>query len=108
MARLKHFMIEQGEDLTFTITFKNLSTSIRGIELVAKKSLDQESYDVYLYENHGITKLASDKYLIDISPEITADLEPAWYFYELWANIAGRPKVPLKGKIVIQEPVKNG
>ena len=108
MARLKHFMIEQGEDLTFTITFKNLSTSIRGIELVAKKSLDQESYDVYLYENHGITKLASNKYLIDISPEITADLEPAWYFYELWANIAGRPKVPLKGKIVIQEPVKNG
>lgn len=108
MARLKHFMTEQGEDLTFTITFKNLNTSISGIELVAKKSLAQETYDVYLYENQGITKLASNKYLIDLSPEITADLEPAWYFYELWANIAGRPKVPLKGKIVIQEPVKNG
>lgn len=108
MARLKHFMIEQGEDLTFTITFKNLNTSISGIELVAKKSLAQETYDVYLYENQGITRLASNKYLIDLSPEITADLEPAWYFYELWANIAGRPKVPLKGKIVIQEPVKNG
>ena len=101
-------MIEQGEDLTFTITFKNLNTSISGIELVAKKSLAQETYDVYLYENQGITRLASNKYLIDLSPEITADLEPAWYFYELWANIAGRPKVPLKGKIVIQEPVKNG
>ena len=108
MARLKHFMTEQGEDLTFTITFKNLNTSISGVELVAKKSLAQETYDVYLYENQGITKLASNKYLIDLSPEITADLEPAWYFYELWANIAGRPKVPLKGKIVIQEPVKNG
>lgn len=107
MARLKHFMTEQGADLSFTITFKNLNTSISGIELVAKRSLSQETYDVYLYENQGISKLADNKYLIDISPEITADLEPAWYFYELWANIAGRPKVPLKGKIVIQEPVKN-
>ena len=108
MARLKHFMTEQGADLSFTITFKNLSTSISGIELVAKRSLSQETYDVYLYENQGISKLADNKYLIDISPEITADLEPAWYFYEMWANIGGRPKTPLKGKLVIQEPVKNG
>lgn len=108
MARLKHFMIEQGDDLSFTITFKNLTTSITGIELGAKRSLSQESYDVYLYENHGISKLASNKYLINLSPEITSDLEPAWYFYQLKCNIAGLPRTPLKGKLVIQEPVIHG
>lgn len=108
MARLKHFMVEQGDDMSFTITFKNLNTSINSIELGAKRSLDQESYDVYLYENQGITKLASNKYLINISPEITADLEPAWYFYQLKCRIGGIPRTPLKGKLIIQEAVIHG
>lgn len=108
MAKLKHFMVEQGDDLSFTITFKNLNTSITNVVLGAKKSLKQETYDVYLYENHGITKLASNKYLINISPEITGDLEPAWYFYQLRCRFAGVPKTPLKGKLIIQDPVLNG
>lgn len=108
MARLKHWSVLQGDILTFTVTFKNLETSISGIELGVKKSLNQESYDVYLYENQGITKLASNKYLITISPEITSELEPAWYFYQLRCNIAGLPRTPLKGKLVIQEPVIHG
>ena len=108
MAKLKHFMVVQGDDLSFTITFKNLNTSLTKIELGVKKSLEQESYDAYLYENQGITKLASNKYLIDFSPEITADLEPAWYFYQLRCYIGGVPRTPLKGKLIVQDPVING
>lgn len=105
---IKHWMVEQGDDLSFTITFKNLTTSISGIELGAKKSLDQETYDVYLYPNHGIYQLASNKYQINITPEITDDLEPAWYFYQLRVKLGGIPKTPLKGKIIVQEPVIHG
>ena len=103
---LKHFMTKQGDQLSFTVTFKNLSTSLTSIVLGAKKSMNQESYDVYLYENHGITKLASNKYQITISPEITSELEPAWYFYDLQIKIGSSVvKTPLSGKLIIQESV---
>ena len=102
---LKHFMSKQGDQLTFTVTFKNLNSSISSIELGAKKSLEQESYDVYLYLNNGIYRLASNKYQITIPPEITADLEPAWYFYDLKIKIGSVVKTPLSGKLIIQESV---
>lgn len=103
---LKHFMIKQGDQLSFTVTFKNLTTTLSSIVLGAKKSLNQESYDVYLYLNHGINKLADNKYQIIISPDITSDLEPAWYFYDLQISIGSSVvKTPLSGKLVIQESV---
>lgn len=108
MARLKHWSVLQGDILNFTVTFKNLETSISGIELAVKKSLDQETYDAYLYENQGITKLVSNKYLITISPEITSELEPAWYFYQLKCKKGGMPVTVLDGKIIVKEPVING
>lgn len=108
MSRLKHWTTVQGDNLSFTITFKNLNTSVSDIELIAKKNQEQETYDVYLYENQGITRLASNKYLISISPEITADLEPAWYFYQLKCKRGGVPGTPLEGKLIIVENLKNG
>ena len=107
MARLKHWSVLQGDILNFTVTFKNLETSISGIELAVKKSLDQETYDAYLYENQGITKLASNKYLITISPEITSELEPAWYFYQLKCKKGGIPDTVLGGKLIVKEAVIN-
>lgn len=108
MARLKHWTILRGDNLSFTVTFKNLTTSISNIELGVKKSLDQETYDVYLYENTGIYRLASNKYLITLSPEITDNLEPAWYFYQLKCKQGGIPSTVLDGKIIVKEPVING
>ena len=102
---LKHFVTKQGDQLSFTVTFKNLTTPLTSIEFGAMKSMSQEVYDVYLYENHGINKLADNKYQITISPEITADLEPAWYFYDLQIRIGSVVKTPLSGKLVIQESV---
>lgn len=102
---LKHWMTKQGDQLTFTVTFKNLNTSLSSIEFGAKKSMDQESYDVYLYLNNGIYRLASNKYQITIPPEITAELEPAWYFYDLQIKIGSVTKTPLSGKLIIQESV---
>lgn len=102
---IKHFMVKQGNQLSFTVTFKNLSTALSSIELGVKKSMEQESYDAYLYIDHGIYKLSSNKYQIILNPEITADMEPGWYFYDMQIKIGSVIKTPLSGKIIVQESV---
>lgn len=104
---IKHFQVPSGYQKSFTVTFKN-STAFSDISLAVKKSKDQEYYDAYLYLNHGIYKLADNKYQVIFSSDMTANLEPAWYFYEMKIMVGSIPLSPLSGKIIIQEAVNKG
>ena len=101
---LNIFNVKQGDQFSFTITFKNLqedlTTFVMGVKLdysgsmLITKSL-----------GNGITKISTGKYRVDISSSETDSLAPNIYLYDLRLTLGQTVFTPLYGYLNIQETV---
>lgn len=101
---LRVFDIKQGDQFSFTITFKNLQEDLTTFVMGVKEDYDSKML-IRKSLNNGITKVDTGKYRIDFSPAETAMLSPNIYVYDLRMTLGATVFTPLYGNLNIQETV---
>lgn len=102
---LRIFNIKQGDEFSFTITFKNLSEDLTTFTFGVKTDYDSQTMLITKSLNNGITKIANGKYQIDLTPAETVLLKPNIYVYDLRMTLGSVVYTPLYGYLNIQETV---
>ena len=102
---LRIFNIKQGDEFSFTITFKNLTEDLTTFTFGVKTDYDSPTMLITKSLNNGITKIATGKYQIDLSPTETGALSPNIYVYDLRMTLGSVVYTPLYGYLNIQETV---
>ena len=101
---LRVFDIKQGDQFSFTITFKNLQEDLTTFVMGVKEDYDSKML-IRKSLNNVITKVDTGKYRIDFSPAETAMLSPNIYVYDLRMTLGATVFTPLYGNLNIQETV---
>ena len=101
---LRIFTIKQGDDFSFTVTFKNLTTDLTTFEMGIKKDY-KDPMAITKSLNNGITKVSTGKYRIDIPHTETELLNPGYYIYDLRMSLGDVVFTPLYGFIIVDESV---
>ena len=68
---LRIFNVKQGDEFSFTVTFKNLQEDLTTFNMGVKKEYTDETLLVNKSLGNGITKITTGKYRVDFSPEET-------------------------------------
>ena len=102
---LKIFSIKQGDQFSFTVTFKNLQEDFTTFTLGVKKDYNDADMLVEKSLGNGITKIATGKYRVDFTPSETQALSPNFYVYDLRMSIGSMVYTPLYGYLNVQETV---
>ena len=101
---LRIFNIKQGDQFSFTITFKNLTEDLTTFTMGVKKDYD-DTMLITKSLGSGITKVETGKYQISFTPEETDSLEPDFYVYDLRMTLGTVVFTPLYGYLNVQETV---
>lgn len=102
---LRIFNVKQGDQFSFTVTFKNLQEDLTTFKLGVKREYQDEELLVEKSLGNGITKISTGKYRIDFTPAETQALTPNFYVYDLRMTLGSTVFTPLYGYINIQETV---
>lgn len=102
---LRIFNIKQGDEFSFTVTFKNLQEDLTTFNMGVKKEYTDETLLVNKSLGNGISKISTGKYRIDFSPVETQALTPDFYVYDLRFTLGNMVFTPLYGYLNIQETV---
>lgn len=102
---LRIFNVKQGDEFSFTVTFKNLQEDLTTFNMGVKKEYTDETLLVNKSLGNGITKITTGKYRVDFSPEETQTLTPDFYVYDLRFTLGSVVFTPLYGYLNIQETV---
>ena len=102
---LRIFNVKQGDEFSFTVTFKNLQEDLTTFNMGVKKEYTDETLLVNKSLGNGISKISAGKYRVDFSPEETQDLTPDFYVYDLRFTLDSVVFTPLYGYLNIQETV---
>lgn len=102
---LRIFNVKQGDEFTFTVTFKNLQENLTTFAMGVKKDYSDTSMIIEKSLGNGITKISTSKYRIDFTPNETGALTPDFYVYDLRMTIGSTVFTPLYGYLNIQETV---
>ena len=102
---LRIFNVKQGDEFTFTVTFKNLQEDLTTFVMGVKKEYTDDTMLIQKSLGDGITKISTGKYRIDFSPTETGALTPDFYVYDLRMTIGSTVFTPLYGYLNIQETV---
>ena len=102
---LRVFNVKQGDQFSFTVTFKNLQEDLTTFTMGVKMNYKDSSMLLTKSLNDGITKLAPGKYQISFTPEETGKLKPDFYVYDLRMTLGSVVYTPLYGILNIQETV---
>lgn len=102
---LKIFNVKQGDQFSFTITFKNLQEDLTTFTMGVKEDYDDETMLVTKSLGNGITKIQTGKYRVDFTPAETQALPPMFYVYDLRMTLGSTVFTPLYGYLNIQETV---
>ena len=101
---LRIFNVKQGDQFSFTITFKNLQEDLTTFTMGVKEDYNSQMI-LTKSLNNGITKVSTGKYRIDFTPAETELLSPNFYVYDLRMTLGSVVFTPLYGYINIQETV---
>ena len=101
---LRIFTIKQGDQFSFTVTFKNLQEDLTTFNMGVKLNYEDDMLITKGLGN-GVTKIATGKYRIDFTPAETKSLEPNFYVYDLRLSIGSTVFTPLYGYLNIMETV---
>lgn len=104
---VKNFIIKRGDEFSFTVTFKNLTSEPDELIFGLKQYQNQEDYDDYLSIGKGIEKLGNYVYSVRLSPEQSNALIHDNYAYDLRFRINQSVKTPLSGKLSLRTTVFN-
>ena len=102
---LRIFNIKQGDAFSFTITFKNLTEDLTTFTFGIKNDYNSTTMLITKSLDNGITKVATGKYQIELSPTETVGLKPNIYVYDLRMTLGSVVYTPLYGYLNIQETV---
>lgn len=102
---LRIFNVKQGDEFTFTVTFKNLQEDLTTFVMGVKKEYTDDTMLIEKSLGDGITKISTGKYRVDFSPTETGALTPDFYVYDLRMTIGSTVFTPLYGYLNIQETV---
>ena len=101
---LRIFNIKQGDQFSFTVTFKNLQEDLTTFSMGVKLEYNGTMLITKSLGN-GITKLSTGKYKIDFTPAETQTLTPDFYVYDLRFTLGTMVYTPLYGYLNVQESV---
>lgn len=102
---LRIFNVKQGDQFSFTVTFKNLQEDLTTFVMGVKEDYNDETMLVTKSLGNGIEKIETGKYRVDFTPEETQALSPNFYVYDLRLSIGTTVFTPLYGYLNIQETV---
>lgn len=102
---LRIFNIKQGDEFSFTVTFKNLNEDLTTFAMGVKLNYTDANMLITKSLNNGISKISTGKYRIDFTPAETALLLPNIYVYDLRMTLGSVVYTPLYGYLNIQETV---
>ena len=102
---LKIFNVKQGDQFSFTITFKNLTEDLTTFIIGVKRNYDDTTMLITKGLGTGITKIETGKYRVDFTPAETKALSPDFYVYDLRMTLDTVVFTPLYGYLNIQETV---
>jgi hypothetical protein len=102
---LRIFNIKQGDEFSFTVTFKNLQEDLTTFVMGVKRDYTDATMLIQKSLGNGITKIETGKYRVDFLPTETAALSPNFYVYDLRLSIGSTVFTPLYGYLNIQETV---
>lgn len=102
---LRIFNIKQGDQFSFTVTFKNLQEDLTTFTMGVKLDYSDETMLVTKSLGNGISKIATGKYRIDFTPSETQALTPNNYVYDLRFTLSTMVFTPLYGYLNVQESV---
>lgn len=102
---LRIFTIKQGDQFSFTVTFKNLQEDLTTFTMGVKLNYTDEEMLITKGLGNGITKLETGIYRVDFTPAETKSLEPNLYVYDLRLSIGSTIFTPLYGYLNIMETV---
>ena len=102
---LRIFTIKQGDQFSFTVTFKNLQEDLTTFTMGVKLNYTDEEMLSTKGLGNGITKLETGKYQINFTPAETKSLNPNLYVYDLRLSIGSTIYTPLYGYLNIMETV---
>lgn len=102
---LRIFNVKQGDNFSFTITFKNLQEDLTTFTLGVKEDYKDTSMLITKSLGHGITKIATGKYQVDFTASDTSSLNPNFYVYDLRMTLGNTVFTPLYGYLNIEETV---
>lgn len=102
---LRIFNVKQGDEFSFTVTFKNLQEDLTTFNMGIKREYSDTSMLIEKSLNNGITKVSTGKYRVDFLPSETGALSPDFYVYDLRLSIGSTVFTPLYGYLNIQETV---
>lgn len=102
---LKIFNVKQGDQFSFTITFKNLTEDLTTFIIGVKRNYDDTTMLITKGLGTGITKVDTGKYRVDFTPAETKALSPDFYVYDLRMTLDTVVFTPLYGYLNIQETV---
>lgn len=101
---LRIFNIKQGDQFSFTVTFKNLQEDLTTFRMGVKLEYDDTMLITKSLGN-GITKISTGKYRVDFTPSETQSLSPNFYVYDLRFTLGTMVYTPLYGYLNVQESV---
>lgn len=102
---LRIFNVKQGDQFSFTVTFKNLQEDLTTFTMGVKEDYNDEIILVTKSLGNGITKIQTGKYRVDFTPAETQALDPNFYVYDLRMTLGTTVFTPLYGYLNIQETV---
>lgn len=102
---LRIFNIKQGDEFSFTVTFKNLTEDLTTFTMGVKLNYTDATMLITKSLNNGISKISTGKYRVDFTPAETALLSPNIYVYDLRMTLGSVVYTPLYGYLNIQETV---
>lgn len=102
---LRIFNIKQGDEFSFTVTFKNLTEDLTTFAMGVKLNYTDANILITKSLNNGISKISTGKYRVDFTPAETALLSPNIYVYDLRMTLGSVVYTPLYGYLNIQETV---
>lgn len=102
---LRIFNVKQGDEFSFTVTFKNLQEDLTTFMMGVKKDYTDTSMLIEKSLGNGISKISTGKYRVDFTPSETGALTPDFYVYDLRMTIGSTVFTPLYGYLNIQETV---
>lgn len=101
---LRIFTIKQGDQFSFTVTFKNLQEDLTTFNMGVKLNYEDDMLITKGLGN-GVTKIDTGKYRIDFTPAETKSLNPNFYVYDLRLSIGTTVYTPLYGYLNVMETV---
>lgn len=102
---LRIFNVKQGDQFSFTVTFKNLQEDLTTFRMGVKRDYKDETMLITKSLGNGITKITTGKYRIDFTPAETNSLIPDFYVYDLRLTLGTMVFTPLYGNLIIEETV---